>query len=34
MGVVQMTMHSVDIEDKPGNVQKFLVQSSLSKVEY
>lgn len=34
MSVTRITMHSVDIEDKPGSLQKFLAQSSLSKVDY
>ena len=34
MGVRRITVHCVDIEDKPGSLQKFLAQSSLSGVDF
>jgi len=34
MGVKQVTVHCVDIEDKPGSLHSFLAQSSLSGVDY
>ncbi|MGD1042771.1 MAG: hypothetical protein ABR913_06855 [Sedimentisphaerales bacterium] len=34
MSVKRIAVHCVDIEDKPGSLQKFLTQSSLSGVDY
>ncbi len=34
MSVKRVAVHCVDIEDKPGSLQKFLTQSSLSGVDY
>ena len=34
MSVKRVAVHCVDIEDKPGSLQKFLAQSSLSGVDY
>lgn len=34
MAVKRIVVHCVDIEDKPGSLQKFLSQSSLSGVDY
>lgn len=34
MSVKRVTVHCVDIEDKPGSLHKFLSQSSLSGVDY
>lgn len=34
MSVKRIAVHCVDIEDKPGSLQKFLAQSSLSGVDY
>ncbi len=34
MAVKRITIHCVDIEDKPGSLQKFLTQSSLSNVDF
>jgi hypothetical protein len=34
MGVRRIVIHGVDIEDKPGSLQKFLAQSSLSGVDF
>jgi hypothetical protein len=34
MGVKRVTVHCVDIEDKPGSLHRFLSQSSLSGVDF
>jgi hypothetical protein len=34
MSVKRIAVHCVDIEDKPGSLQKFLAQSSMSGVDY
>ena len=34
MSVKRIAVHCVDIEDKPGSLQKFLAQSGLSGVDY
>ncbi len=34
MAVRRITVHCVGIEDKPGSLQKFLAQSSLSGVDF
>lgn len=34
MAVRRITVHCVEIEDKPGSLQKFLTQSSLSGVDF
>lgn len=34
MAVRRITVHCVEIEDKPGSLQKFLAQSSLSGVDF
>jgi len=34
MSVKRIAVHCIDIEDKPGSLQKFLTQSSLSGVDY
>ncbi len=34
MAVKRITVHCVDIEDKPGSLQRFLLQSALSGVDY
>jgi hypothetical protein len=34
MAVKKIVVHCVEIEDKPGSLQKFLSQSSLSGVDY
>jgi len=34
MSVKRIAVHCVDIEDKPGSLQKFLTQSSLSGADY
>jgi hypothetical protein len=34
MGVKRVTVHCVDIEDKPGSLHRFLSQSCLSGVDY
>lgn len=34
MAIKRITIHCVDIEDKPGSLQKFLTQSSLSNVDF
>ena len=34
MAVKRIVVHCVDIEDKPGSLQKFLSQSSLSGVDF
>lgn len=34
MAVERITVHCVDIEDKPGSLQKFLTQASLSGVDF
>jgi hypothetical protein len=34
MGAKRVTVHCVDIEDKPGSLHRFLSQSSLSGVDY
>jgi hypothetical protein len=34
MSVKRVAVHCVDIEDKPGSLQKFLTQSSLSGADY
>jgi hypothetical protein len=34
MSVKRIAVHCADIEDKPGSLQKFLAQSSMSGVDY
>jgi hypothetical protein len=34
MSVKRVAVHCVDIEDKPGSLQKFLAQSSMSGADY